>query len=65
MSNPFQDYSLDCKDNILGLAVKNKNLEIVKLILDFEEAQTKKKDQRVKLSAVNLDFQGTGTPSKH
>lgn len=52
------------RDTVLSAAIKLKNTEIIKAILQYEDEDKKKAINRVKLPSVNLEKMGTGQPSK-
>ena len=63
-SNPYQSYSVNCREQVFTLAVKHDSRDIIEAILEYEKQQNEKPEARVKLPSVSLDFMATGVPSK-
>lgn len=65
ISNPHQQYSLACEENIMSVAIKTGNAEIVKLILNYQTQVKEDKINRVKLPNINLEKMTTGVANRY
>ena len=55
---------MNCREQVITLAVKLGRREIIEAIMEYEKQQSEKPEPRVKLPSVSLDFMATGVPSK-